>query len=192
MPVDPRLLQRKREGDPVSATEWNLLVDLLQREVRGPNVIADATGWTVLPAYGGAAMAFEQLRVIEEFNDYLRCHSWDGSVEGTTDIYVAKPYMLRHVLSHYAIITHLTTLAVYSIRVDDKDDANPDDPYTIEDWAVTPPYFNDTDYPDHVCEIWAVETDTGVTRPVQGEDDEPVTLLDINYDARAWAQKAYV
>lgn len=37
-------------GDRPSASQWNLILDLLKREVTGPNVFADSTGWHIRPS----------------------------------------------------------------------------------------------------------------------------------------------
>ena len=44
---DPRLFKKKQVGDPISAREWNALVDRASREVTGPNVLADDRGWAI-------------------------------------------------------------------------------------------------------------------------------------------------
>jgi len=59
----------------------------------------DTSGSTItLPRYGlfGAGGGeVNQYLVKEEFDDYLRCRTWISSVEGTTDVFVAKPFHNR-------------------------------------------------------------------------------------------------
>lgn len=47
--MDPRLFKPKQAGDPISADEWNALVKLASRELRGPNIITDEQGWLMVP-----------------------------------------------------------------------------------------------------------------------------------------------
>lgn len=44
---------------------------------------------------GGAGVSVLTLKVKQLFTTYLRCRTWDGTTEGSTDIYVAKPPILR-------------------------------------------------------------------------------------------------
>src|SRR5690606_1135133 len=89
---------------------------------------------------GGATDAPIRLLVKEELNNYLRCRSWDGDNEGTTDIYVAKPLLLRHDADLYPQLTSLTTNAADEVEVTDGSET--------ETWKVTQSYYTD-------CEIWA-------------------------------------
>ena len=59
MPFDPTRLRYHKEGDLVSADEWNLVMDLLKREVHGDHVISDNLGWYILtpPGGGGGGVA---------------------------------------------------------------------------------------------------------------------------------------
>ena len=195
-----RQIREARRGQRVSASQWNLigraLRTLTNYGATGKlGAIVNRDGMlkrTPMAADAEPSQQLIRMKVKSIENDYLVCHTWDGTNEGTDDIHVAKPHELRHDVNHYAWITHLTTLSVDDVRVDDKDDENPDDPYTIEDWSVTPPYFDDSEYPDRVCEIWAVEVEkTGVTWD-DGETEIPIVFLDTNVGGRAWAQDAYV
>ncbi len=46
--IDARLLRPKQSGEPIRAEDWNAIIELLKREVRGPNVIADNLGWLLV------------------------------------------------------------------------------------------------------------------------------------------------
>jgi len=52
---NPRLKGLAREGDRPSAAAWREICRLASREVRGPNVRSDETGWDILPAATVAA-----------------------------------------------------------------------------------------------------------------------------------------
>lgn len=41
------LLRPRRRGDRLTAHEWNIVRELLAREIRGINVMSDATGWNI-------------------------------------------------------------------------------------------------------------------------------------------------
>jgi hypothetical protein len=73
------------------------------RNFRGPNVRNDPRGATFsLPSSGGrtppqmgGGSTVTQFRFKEEFENYIRCRTWDGTTEGTIDYYIAKPVRYR-------------------------------------------------------------------------------------------------
>lgn len=132
--------------------------------IDGTQVIKTYDGGLLIRGGGGPI----RLRVKEEFNDYLRCRTWDGSNEGSTNIYVAKPVLLRHTLSLYPQLSGLTTSDVDEVSATDGTDT--------ETWLVTHSYYTDT-------EIWAIPDATGL---VDG-DTNPIVLVDDNRNARIWA-----
>ena len=108
-------------------------------------------------------------RVISEHNDYLVCQSWNGVVQGTIDLYVAKPRELRHDVDLYDGITTLSTDDVNQIEVSDGT--------TTETWMVTLPYKLGTG------EVLAEHRASGV---FIGDDE--LLLVDTNRAGRSWAQ----
>lgn len=46
--IDPRTIRLKRPGDVVTAHDYNNLLRLAQRTIRGPNVVQTPTGWSVM------------------------------------------------------------------------------------------------------------------------------------------------
>lgn len=105
--------------------------------------------------------------VMEIFNDYLRCQTWDGTTEGGSDIYAAKVPELRHDVDYYPQLTAFTTVDTgeATVTYDGTD-------YT---WKVTPDYVVGG-------EVWLGRRGyTGVT--VNSED---LSLMDENYAGRAW------
>lgn len=115
----------------------------------------------------GTPVAAIRMLVQSIENDYLVCRTWDGENLGEDDVYVAKPYELRHVLANYPQLDAFTTVDVgeATVTYDGTD-------YT---WKATPDYVVD-------AEIEAARVaQTGVT--VSGED---LTWIDANTAGRAW------
>jgi len=117
--------------------------------------IGDAAG-------GGDAAGSSPFRVKSIQNDYLTCRTWDGTTDGSTDVYVAKPFLLRHALANYSTISSFTTVNSQQATVIAIADSVT---YT---WRVVMPYaVNDV--------IWAHRTTLGdvtvSSQPVTWEDD---------------------
>ena len=108
-------------------------------------------------------------RVKEEFNNYLRCRLWNGTADGADDLYVAKPFKLRHVLANYTSLSALTTVDVNEVEVTDAGET--------KTWTVKQDYDVDS-------EIYAryVRT-TGVAGPGALAD---IAWVDVNTDGREW------
>lgn len=120
---------------------------------------------------GGARVT--RLRFHSEENDYIICHSWDGTTEGSTAINVAKPWKLRHDADNYADVTSLSTTSADEVDVDDGGGGEDE-----ETWVVTPSYQADD-------EIYALRVPgTGVT-----VSSVELGLIDLNIDGRAWAKE---
>lgn len=113
-----------------------------------------------------------RMRVKSIANDYLTCHTWDGTNEGTVDILVAKPAELRHVLATYAQLTGFTTVGTQTATATDGVDT--------ETWKVTPDYVVDG-------EIWATLCGSGTGVTVSGAE---LGWIDLNLSGRAWAVEA--
>lgn len=148
--------------------------------LRGPGIVNGPRG----PRFQGAPGAGDgdvildgaprRMRVKSISNDYLTCRTWDGTTEGGSDILVARPPMLRHVLANYAAmgITSLTSVNAQSVTASDGT--------TTETWRVTPDYTTN-------CEVYAIRGSRGGTG-VTDADGNPVKWLDDNRDGRAWAK----
>lgn len=127
---------------------------------------------------GTATVAFvsggvSQYRVKSVQGDYCTCRTWDGTTEGSTDVYVAKPYKLRNSITS-ATIDGVSVSYSYTSTVARTATISSTD----EDQVIVPRYLsNDL--------IYAVTSNyTGVS--VSGT---PLTLIDINADGRAWAKE---
>lgn len=73
------------------ATITSVLGGRLQRGAGGTQLIIE-------PGKGGGGTPGEY-RIKSVQGDYLTCRSWDGTNEGSTDIYIAKAYRLREALT---------------------------------------------------------------------------------------------
>lgn len=118
---------------------------------------------------GGGGASLQRLIVKEIFDDHLRCRTWDGLNEGTTDIFVAKPFKLRHDVNNYDTIASLSTTDSQTVDVFEFT--------TTETWKVTPPYEVDN-------EIYSITVSGTGVDPGSGE----LTIIDVNLDGRAWAR----
>ena len=158
----------------------------LEEQVRA-NRISDGSGYRRrvsaggtsleidLSGGGGAAVTRYRLKGIEA--DRLACVTWDGTTEGTTTVYLAKPFKLREAVTtetiegvryNYTYTTGPDSLNKYRIAKIQGQTAE------YERCVVTPEWLlND--------EIFAISGSTGISN---------TTLMDLNLDARAWAVHA--
>lgn len=170
-------LSEKSAGEGVSAREWNAVVRAVNMMLKmtgdgkyirvnmrtaGPSVelvIGNLLGGTGVSPY----------RIKSIHNDYLTCRSWNGTTDGTTDVLIAKPFLLRHVSNNYPWIdtSSLATVNAQEVTVDVSSVE-----YT---WRVTLPYAVDE-------VIWATATSLGDVS-VSGT---PLTLEDTNRAGHAW------
>lgn len=133
----------------------------------------------VIASHAAISNPVTRLRVKEQFPDYLRCHTWDGTTEGTDDVLVAKPPKLRNVdeetldgtLYTYEYTNSGTDKYVERVSTNTDDD-------TEETQRIVPRFIDDD-------EIFAISAKTGMD---DGDVDNPqdINLLDLNVDARAW------
>jgi hypothetical protein len=88
----------------------DLLVAL--RNVRGtgsvqtklvPNQSLSILGTATGPRRNESGILAQRYKVKSEQDDYLTCRTWDGTIEGDTDIAVAKPPSLRGGTGYYTI-----------------------------------------------------------------------------------------
>lgn len=187
--MKPRL-PRFSQRDKLNAATLNRLVDAINARsgVRGDGkhilVSEVGEGWLLKfagKAGGGTPAPTARTTILTRVksisNDYLVCRTWDGTTEGDTDLYVAKPYKLRHVAANYGLAPGgITTIGPQIIRINSVTPAR--------NWYVTPYYLvNDPLWVDIVS--W-----TGLTVVIPGLGTTVFTYLDANKDARAWAQEA--
>jgi hypothetical protein len=143
--------------------------------VSGHRVINTTRGKIIVPSGGrgrGAQASMFKLKQIDTaptpdtpsvYGDYVVCHDWDGTTEGTEDIYIAKPPDLRESLTS-EILYGLTHGYSYAAGEDVNNrkrihTVSPD----IQRERVVPPWIGGQI-------IYAIECDTGVTtEAVHGE-----------------------
>jgi hypothetical protein len=131
-----------------------------------------------LGSSGGASVT--RYRVKEDLGACLKCVSWNGTTEGTSYIYVAKPFTLQN-LRTSAIKQTITYTLTYStdtegsgykywVRTVSGSDGS------LETQDITPPYLlND--------EIRAASI------PAETLDSQSCAAVDLNNDGRAWATR---
>ena len=145
---------------------------------------------------GGGGGASGPYRVKDVEDDYLVCRTWDGTSEGTDDVYIAKEYKHRNTLRAETLLGEDHT---YTYEAD-TEEADPDqvnvtrhdsvpsategDPPAVTDERLVPPWVIDE-------EIMAVAGKTGVVTLDYGGSAgaQDVTLL-ITGRSCQWAEKS--
>lgn len=155
-----------KAGDTVSASQLNRLVSNVNRGHPG------AASPRQVPGRWGPGLIV-QANVVEQGGDWLKVLTWDGTTEGTTEIIVAKPYLLRRSITSWNGITYTYTSDYEREATDGVD---------TEDQVIVPAYVADDIV--YIVRVSAFGTD------VEDEDGNPVYWLDLNVDGRAWAKVA--
>ncbi len=151
---------------------------LVSRTTRGNKII-------VKPPPGvGLKVEPYKLKPGTTFNaaDHLVCHSWNGTTEGTEDIFIAKPPDLRSSLTTEILRGVTIDYSAYN-NIAQTRVATQRGTATTETQYITKPYIaGDV--------IWAVTAWSGVTftnTAVTPSRTETVTLLDLNIAGRSFA-----
>lgn len=163
-PESPTVPRPFKAGETLSARALNRVVAGVVRAragIRSPAQIP-------VPQTG----AILQVNVVEQGGDWLKVRTWDGETEGTEDLYVAKPYLLRRSLPSWNGLT-FTYTSDYEREATDGVDT--------EDQVIVPAYV--------IGDILYVVRPIGGTDVVD-DDTAPVVWLDLNVDGRAWAKTA--
>lgn len=173
-----------------SSTRANWLRKLLRYVLS--NEIKPGTGYmvrrtptgTILeirPGSGGGFGASEY-QVIEHKAEYLICKKWDSTKNEASggEIKVAKPRELRFSLTSEIIDGFTITYSAWS-EASQTRHAYYSAPYQ-EDQIIVPRYATEG---DNKTVIWAASLDGGV----KDEYGAPISLLDLNVGARAWAKQ---
>lgn len=180
----PRFTAGKDGPSPFSAGTMNLLLRILEalcnpqikRTGRDAVTVSDGNFLIEIKSdSSGTGSAAKMMKLVSVQDDYLTCHSWDGTTEGTDPIYVAKQYAHRCSLTGETIYgtAHTYTYAAgpdsdNKVRTD-TDGSNTEDQRIIRPWI-----------PGEILFPVAAEA-TGVT--VSGT---PLTLVD--FSSRQWAR----
>ena len=132
------------------------------------------------PRNSGGGSGLQPLLVKSVEVDHLVCHEWDYVTEGTVDLLVALPYLLRKTLFDTLTIDGITYTYDTNIR------RTLDDGTFSEDQVITPRYRGAIGgyVGDVIYAARGITRGTGVTVATV-----PVKLLDMNVDGRAWARE---
>jgi len=127
------------------------------------------TVFEVQPGFAGLQLS--RFRFKSMGTDHLVCRTWDGTNEGASDINIAKSPKLRFSITSETIDVLTITYSSYNTGSQTRVATG-----TIsENQAIVPRFLvNDI--------IYAVSASTGVS-----VSSTPVSLIDLNLDARAWS-----
>lgn len=155
-------------------------------------VVSESTHGTTLrirKPVGGSGSAIRQYRIKSVENDFYTCRTWNGSTEGTTDVFIARPFQHRvsdfngRSIAYSSDGDSFTASFAYDSPTKRTKTING----TAETQVIIPYFKNDFDiiYAVTVSEPIKVGASfTSLTDP----NENPVTLLDLNVDGRAWAK----
>ena len=158
--------RRKSPGDAtLPSVEWNDLITRLER------LEARILGSAQQPTVPATLVAF---KIVDVQGDYLNCNRFQGgTVQMTTVVPIAKPYLLRQSLTAWNGLTFTYTDSQNKTA---SDGSNPD-----EDWTVTPEYVvGDIIYCARVANGTGLLTTANVG----------IRWVDLNVEGRAWAEVA--
>jgi len=164
------LIDLKRPGDLIPAKDWNLIAENLNRQNTGIDPPRQLDG----VAHDLIELVCGRFRIKSIQGDYLICITWDGFNEGSENINVARPYLLRTVLSSHNDVTF-----VYPDNVTRTASATGE---TDETQVIVPAYAVD----DEIIAIKGIIRGTGSL----SVNNRPIVWQDMNIDARAWAKQA--
>lgn len=146
----------------------------------------DTSGSTItFPRYGlfgagGGEVA--QYLVKEEFDDYLRCRTWVSSVEGSDDVFIAKPFHNRR--SPFDGVTANGRSYVYSAADQRTVTLVPSVAPGQEDQSIVPEYQTNGPLTSVIYGV-RLKNPTDVLATIGGTPTN-LEILDLNVDARAW------
>ncbi len=127
----------------------------------------------VLDTTKGGGTSFVPHKIVSFDADFINCHSWDGTTEGTDIIKIAKPTKLRS-----SIVTETIdgTVWNYSSYDDTKQTRSAQGGTDSQTQIITPRYLvGDV--------IYAMSAKTFVPDPDTTSD---IKTMDMNIDARSW------
>lgn len=120
-------------------------------------------------------------------DDHLICRLWDGFTEGTVDIKVAKPYILRKTPFHSKTLTVNGNTLTYSYTSGTQRTVTKGS--NSETQVIIPGYVaTGSGYQGN--QIYVIRCDSGVILNPGQQAEERLTLMDVNADGRMWAKSA--
>lgn len=155
-----------------------------RRTLNGTLTVAEATA-------GDAGSEIIQLRLKTIQNDFYTCRSWDGQTEGTTDIFVARPFGHRVTNFNGQSIAWSSDgdsfTASYSYSSTTKRTKTISG---VAETQVLVPYFKadfDLIYAVEVKQLITIRSGAGYAT-LTDPNNVPIRLLDLNVEGRAWAK----
>jgi len=154
-------------------------------------LVSESTHGTTLSlrSKGGSGSAIRQFRIKTIQNDFYTCRAWSGTSEGDDDIYIARPF--EHRVSNFngqSIVyssdgdAFTATYAYTSATKRQK---------TISGTAETQvliPYFKGDFHLIYAVAVSDALTVGASNTTLTDPNNNPITLLDLNVDGRAWAK----
>jgi len=134
----------------------------------------------LFPGGGGAESTARRFRVKSVQGDYATCRTWDGSVEGDSDVNIAKPPQLRHTITSQTVNTVSVAYSGHTITDGVCTRVASATGYDSQNEMVLPVWQLAGTGKD--AELFAIQPDGGT-----GVDDAP-DWLDLNVDGRAWCE----
>lgn len=149
------------------------------------SIVMGSNGWVAeinlaqLSSGGGSGGSATRYRIKDDFGASLKCRTWDGTTQGSTDIFIAKPTDIRNTIAS-DVKNGITYTLTYVLGSADSNGnhylartvAGSDGSAETDD--IVPPYlFN--------SEIYAIAIAS------QTLDGNACTMMDTNVDGRAWA-----
>lgn len=135
---------------------------------------------------GGTTTSAQLYKITNVKREYLVCRTWDGTTDGTTDIYIAKPFKLRETLTGETIDNIAVAYSYSSSGFDTylirTARATISGQVTSEKQIVVPRYLVGD-------KIYAMPCSAAVITASDGLSIGTITLIDINVDGRAWARR---
>lgn len=168
----PKRVQRGARVIPAQNLNFPLeaLGDLM-RSVDGPRQLPTSPKSSLPQA--------RQFKITEIKQDYLVCYPWDGVKQTETPVYVARPYRLRGSETTRVFAGGTVNYSAYNSTYTQRTATLSGS----ETQVIVPEYV----VGDVIAALSNVRGGTGVERSLADGSTLPVTWLDMNVDARAWA-----
>lgn len=160
---------------------WDMIHALRPQDAPGMVTHRTTRGVVRIPkaVKGGGGISISAFKFVAKGDDYIECHSWDGTTEGTEPVNIALPFKLRDSRTTETIDGTVITYSAWDSDAQSRLATDDSDPPKTETQVITPRYLpGDT--------ILAAPAFSGV----EDDSDPPktLTLVDLNVDARFYAR----
>jgi hypothetical protein len=189
--------QPKMPGGTDPRSRWEKSVEerlraLRPMDVPGAMVQRTTRGFAIIPkavtVRGGASVSCYKFKA--NGDDYIICRSWDGLVEGDSDVKIAKVWEIRNSITTQTMLDGtVLTFSQWDLDAQSRVATSDDNPPKTETQVINPPYLADPLRPGSGVSslIWAVPAFTGVMDD-DPDNEKPIGLLELN-QGRAWTRK---